>query len=1207
MELTLTPQNGTQIAVACDDQPSHTFDFLTLTPDEKIPGRPPQPLEDPVVYGQAVFAALFPADSPARRKLDEQTKRIVIVTERDDLQFIPWEYAHDGQNFLVTQYPFVRALPKKQRMANYTPTGGLYITAVPSNPLDKQIAQLNIEGEWGRLRENIEEIPLAVTLERVRPPTAERLSALLAEQRDRVVHFMGHGGEGKDGAALIFEKEDGGLEAISASDFIQHVGKAAFLVTLNACISATPGATEFSNLAAALAARRIPYALGMRFSIVDSDARDFSKVFYEQLARGVAVETALKLARLRLAKSDRKWAVGVPVLYTALDQPAPGFARAEGQPKIIDELPPMDVTAIPRAEAFQGRADALRALGTALTGDDRPRVVTIHAVGGQGKTALAREAVERFAWAWPGGVWAYTLENLPTRETIVNSLARFLSIDPESLPNTEAVEKVVVVRLRARRTLLVLDNAETLTQAIANKDENALAVANFFRETLNGTRAGLLVTSRETLGWAGEFQLDLNGLTDEEGAILFFLSAPSRRREIDLKLAAQLSDKVDGHPLSLRLLASAFDEIQTPLAEIVHQYDVLLDKAVDKYKGDDHRHYKLYAAIDTSARYLPDELRKLFSGLWIFHAPFLSLMVQMIFDPDIENPEELKSPVYDQLHQLWRRGLLERTVDTTAEGDMPMYRLLPVVRPYAERYVEQFYEREDLLRRFGKAYAGLIKTCYDQLNRSPGVVYIAQQAREDLRRGLAYVEPGSEDHGYYLLRLGWVLQRLGDRVQGLELTEAALAAAQGKYQRLELEALNNMAMVYSATGQPGKALELYEMALPIRRAVGDRAGEATTLNGLASLLMRMERYQDALPIFEESIALERQVQHYSGEVAGLVGLSLLLYQHLDQPQAAAEALEMGISILERIGLPQDAAGQTPKQLRQLLTAMRSGTNLNTASANTMPAEQVRVIVSNTVAVMTVVKERHGEWHSQITGALGQATQSQRQSDMEFFTAVLAVLDGQPASLPEGHPYAAALGQIQAGIAAGGLPDEEETVEPEGDDETPVLMGAIRAFASAGSLEAMQGVLQEQQTILFHPQVEEIFESNIRQAVQTGDQQTGQALTAILLLLRDAKANGIPAAFAKLSAAMAQTDEAVVPPDFVAQCVAALKGGPAEKMAAFSSLQALAAQSEGEMRALVQVVQTALFSPGADLTTMGANLSEPYAAVWGSIVQQVNGE
>src|SRR5437660_902504 len=66
MELTLARQVGSQVLVTCDNQPSHTFDLLTLLPQEK---GLPQPLDDPVTYGQALYAALFPPETLAQRAL----------------------------------------------------------------------------------------------------------------------------------------------------------------------------------------------------------------------------------------------------------------------------------------------------------------------------------------------------------------------------------------------------------------------------------------------------------------------------------------------------------------------------------------------------------------------------------------------------------------------------------------------------------------------------------------------------------------------------------------------------------------------------------------------------------------------------------------------------------------------------------------------------------------------------------------------------------------------------------------------------------------------------------------------------------------------------------------------------------------------------------------------------------------------------------
>ena len=44
--------------------------------------------------------------------------------------------------------------------------------------------------------------------------------------------------------------------------------------------------------------------------------------------------------------------------------------------------------------------------------------------------------------------------------------------------------------------------------------------------------------------------------------------------------------------------------------------------------------------------------------------------------------------------------------------------------------------------------------------------------------------------------------------------------------------LNNIGSVYDALGDKKKALAFYNQALPLRRDVGDRAGEATTLNNI---------------------------------------------------------------------------------------------------------------------------------------------------------------------------------------------------------------------------------------------------------------------------------------------------------------------------------------------------------------------------------------
>ncbi len=337
MELTPARQDETQVLVTCDGQLSHTFDVLTLFPGEQ---GPPQPVDDPIGYGVAVYQALFPPESAARRELDAMPERILLVTSDDTIETIPWEYAYglygaeDVENFLVLACQFVRGLPADQRIAQPALENGLHIVAIPSNPLEKELPPLDITSEWIRLKEIIHDVPYSISLERARPPTIEQVRRLVANQRNRVVHFMGHGGQHETGAILCFEKENGELQPVTAREFVMRVRGSVFLITLNACVSATPGPTNFSNLAAALVRQKTPYALGMRLSIHDDDARTFSRTFYSELASGVSVEEALLQARLTLANSPRSWVIGVPVLYTALTELSAGFTALEGTPTV---------------------------------------------------------------------------------------------------------------------------------------------------------------------------------------------------------------------------------------------------------------------------------------------------------------------------------------------------------------------------------------------------------------------------------------------------------------------------------------------------------------------------------------------------------------------------------------------------------------------------------------------------------------------------------------------------------------------------------------------------------------------------------------------------------------------------------------------------------------------------------------------------------
>ena len=905
MDLSLTRPDVTalQVTVTCDGQLSHTFTLSALLPT-KANGLP-HPLADPVVYGTALYTALFPPNSLAHQTLATKPKRIVLVAADDTLDAIPWEYAYGPDGFVACACALVRGLPAKQRSAPPEILSGLHIVAVASNPLDHYLAPLNIQGEWIRLTEIVGELDRAVTLERVWPPTIARLRELVAGEQQRVVHFMGHGGQNEQGeAVLCFERDDGAREDVTAREFVQRVQGSVLLVTLNACESATSGETVFGNLALALVREQVPYALGMRFFVVDDDALAFARAFYSDLARGVPVEEAVRQARLTLAKSERAWAVGVPVLYTALATPVPGYVTAPGEPVVQDAHEDAlrgIIGVLPEVQgAFQGRIDEQIHLGNWLTGDHRPRIITIHGSGGQGKTALARVAAERFAHAWPGGVWAITLETVPTRALFVASLARFLGISPQDSAEPADLERNVLLRVRRKRTLLVLDNLETLVEAAKAQDGDALSLAAFIQQ-LPSDRTSLLCTSRYLFGWSGERHLELPGLSPDEGAALFQQSASLHESATDLSLAKLLSQRVDGHPLSLFLLGKAFNETSLSLAAFVADYETFLLAAEDLFAGVEHRQRTLYANFAYSVKWLPADLRDTLSKLWVFHAPFLLQTAIAIVDLEHETRGEERSPVADQLYALWQRGLLTRA--GSEEQGLLLYRVPPVIRPYIDRYLADASERETLLARYGSAYARLAEYLYGELDRGGLASALAFLCRDDLERGILYVT--GIEQGYYLLHWGWVLHRLGDRTRGLFLSEQALESAQELNQELAWYAMNNIAVVYQATGHPQEALRLYEQALPITKEAGDRVGEATTRNNMAAAYHATGQPQEALRQLEQTLLIMKEVGNRAGEATTFNNMAEV-YRATGQLQEALCLYKQALPIMQEVG---DRAGE----------------------------------------------------------------------------------------------------------------------------------------------------------------------------------------------------------------------------------------------------------------------------------------------------------
>ncbi len=129
------------------------------------------------------------------------------------------------------------------------------------------------------------------------------------------------------------------------------------------------------------------------------------------------------------------------------------------------------------------------------------------------------------------------------------------------------------------------------------------------------------------------------------------------------------------------------------------------------------------------------------------------------------------------------------------------------------------------------------------------------------------------DQAYLRNVLGLVYTTLGDKPVALDFFNQALPLyRQIGDKRGEATTLNNLGTVYDDLGDKPTALDFYNQALPLYRQIGDKPGEAATLNNIGGVYSALGDKSAALDFFNQALPLTRQVGDKLGEAATLNNL-----------------------------------------------------------------------------------------------------------------------------------------------------------------------------------------------------------------------------------------------------------------------------------------------------------------------------------------------
>ena len=393
-----------------------------------------------------------------------------------------------------------------------------------------------------------------------------QLHELILDYQPNIIHFCGHG---KEREGLVFRDKQIDTDALSSlfELFKEHLE----CVVLNAC---------YSDVQANEIVKHIKYVIGMNQAIRDDAAIAFSIGFYQALGYGKSIEDAFKFgknaiqltigdeskSRDAIIEDTRKFLPMdiIPDITITEEHFTPVLKKKadtrNSQEPLYCNLPHRDYS------KFIGREQELQQLLKQISHDFRQHITLVEGIGGVGKTTLLVEAAYHY-WEAKQGIsngikvefdaiiftsakkTYLTPQGELTRPRVQETLQEIFRIiaevlnEPSIIMAQEANEqlKLIYQSLRKQRTLLIIDNMETIL------DQEQEAITSFLADLPRTTQA--IITYR---GRKGMFKtIKIAQLSQEESFQLIKQEATNKAIKITDYQANMLFKHFGGIPVAL--------------------------------------------------------------------------------------------------------------------------------------------------------------------------------------------------------------------------------------------------------------------------------------------------------------------------------------------------------------------------------------------------------------------------------------------------------------------------------------------------------------------------------------------------------------------------------------------------------------------------------------------------------------------------------
>jgi hypothetical protein len=181
---------------------------------------------------------------------------------------------------------------------------------------------LDVEHEKRLVEEAVKNLQAAglVELFWLEGQTWSDLQQAMRSEPWHIFHFIGHGGfdPTTEEGSIALSDQAGRKRLLGARD-LARLMKDQYtlrLVFLNSCEGAKGSDRDaFSSTAETLVRRGMPAVVAMQYKVTDKATIEFSRVFYQAVADGLAVDRAVAAGRTAISM-ESAFARGTPVLYT---------------------------------------------------------------------------------------------------------------------------------------------------------------------------------------------------------------------------------------------------------------------------------------------------------------------------------------------------------------------------------------------------------------------------------------------------------------------------------------------------------------------------------------------------------------------------------------------------------------------------------------------------------------------------------------------------------------------------------------------------------------------------------------------------------------------------------------------------------------------------------------------------------------------------